>query len=150
MAYAAEVDLDAQWGANTVNLVSLDEATNQRDHARIAAALDAASAFMDGYLARRYALPLALSPNGATVLRTICCDIALARLATSADRMTEIYEGRRAEAIKFMVHVAESKAAVDLLPASGSAATAGPPVSPHETVLVAEDRLFTRRSLRGM
>lgn len=149
MAYAAEADLEAAWGANTLNLVSLDDATSQRDHARIAAALDAASAFMDGYLARRYALPMALSANGATVLRTLCCDIALARLATSADRMTEIYEGRRAEAIKFMLHVAESKASIDIRPAPGEA-VAGPAVSPHEAVLVAEDRVFTRHSLKGM
>ena len=56
------------------------------DEGAVTAALDSASAEIDGYIAVRYTLPLASPPPNLT---QPCVDIALYRLASSRDVLTD-------------------------------------------------------------
>ena len=150
MPYATESDLDAGWDANTVNLVTVDDATLQRDPARIAAALADATAVVNAYAGRRYPLPLAPSVDGTALLRGTTVDLAIGRLADTAGKMTEIIQRRVDAAMAFLRDVAAAKADIPLLPdpAAGAAGTAAGPITPNEAVLVGGPRLFSRDSLR--
>ncbi len=149
MAYATETDLDRVWGQEGVDLVSIDATIGGRDAAKIAAALDDASAIVDSYCARRYALPLSLSAAGERIVVGYVCDIAIARLATTAGRMTEIIQKRSDAALAWLRDIAAAKAD---LPGAGDGVAGGPsapPISPNEAVLEAAPRVFTRETLKG-
>ncbi len=147
MPYATEADLDRVWGREQVDLVTIDETLGGRDEAKIAASLDDASAIVDSYCGRRYALPLALADAGARLVTGYVCDIALARLATTAGRMSEIIKARNDAAFAWLRDVAAARA--DLPVAGVSGAPSAPPITPNEAVLVADERVFTRDTLRG-
>ena len=146
MAYASETDLDAKWGAEAVTLAAYDPISESRDETRILAALDAASSIMDGYLARRYALPLTATTGGATLLRNVCCDLAIGQLSNTPGSRNEIVVDAEKRAIQFLRDVADAKAAIPLIPAPGAPAD----VSPNEAVMIADDRTFTRHRMRGL
>lgn len=79
MAYATTADLIAAIGAKTYDDLT-DPAYHNPDNLsfdRGADALERASAEIDSYLSRRYALPLAPVPP---VLKVLACDIAFYRL----------------------------------------------------------------------
>ena len=90
MAYAAETDLDNKWGAEAVTLAAFDTMAQARSETRIAAALDAASALMDGYFCKRYALPIDAAPNGVLLLRNLCCDLAMGELSKQPGTRNDI------------------------------------------------------------
>jgi|GEM_PF-259645 len=157
MPYAVEADLDLVWGSDLVSLMARDPETGTRNSLMIAEACNGASAIVDGYLARRYPLPLVLGADGNAVLRQIAADIALWRLASvSADKMTEAVSKRYDEAKGFLERVADGKSAIPMpapdVPAGSAAATAAsdPDASPNEVRLFAQDRMFTRDRLRGL
>ena len=81
MSYASPRDLDVKWGEEAVSLAAFDPASQLRSEARIDAALCAASALMDGYFCKRYALPIDAAPSGLVLLRDICCDLAMGELS---------------------------------------------------------------------
>ena len=148
MSYATPSDLDRVWGIAQIDLVSIDASLGRRDDNKIAAALDDASAQVDSYCARRYPLPLTLSDPGLRLVTGSVCDIAVARLATSAGRMTEIIQTRHDQAMTWLRDIAAGKADLPLAASAGSAAAA-PPISPNEAVLEADERFFSRTTLRG-
>lgn len=153
MPYATEADLDTGWDRNTVNLVTIDPDTNERNAGRIAAALAAATAVIDSYVGRRYPLPLNPSPNGTIVLTQCCVDLAIGRLADSAGSMTEIIQRRVDAAMSFLRDVAAAKADIPVLPDSGgngAGGSAGQPITPNEAVIEAPPRLFSRQTLRAL
>ncbi len=150
--YATEADLDEAWGRAQVDLMSVDAQTLDRDSAKIASALNSAAAIVNGYISRRYRLPLLLTDDGAMQLRALTCDVAFCRLATSADRMTEIIQKRHDAAIKQLLDIAQARADVSTQPDPtdpGGASSAGP-ISPNEAVIIAPERRFTRQTLRDM
>lgn len=151
MLYATQNDLDAVWGARLIDLLTLDPETTQRDQAKISEAVLDASAIIDSYAARRYALPLVLSDAGVRMTRGLCADLAVYRLAVTADRMTEIIARRQEQAIKFLEAVAAAKAEIAVAAVAGGAgATPGPAISPNEPVIVAPERVFDRNTLRSI
>lgn len=151
MSYATEADLDRVWGRSLIDLLTLDPITTQRVPGRVDGALSDAAAVMDGYISARMRLPIAPSEAGAALLRKYCCDIAVYELATSADRMTEIIQKRHEQAIQFLRDVAVAKADIPLVAAAGSGGAAdGGSISPNEAVLIGNERVFTRDSLRGV
>lgn len=143
MAYAAEADLDAKWGAELVTLAAWDPATEARSAGRIAAALAAASAVIDSYLGRRYALPLNLAADGALLLTNINCDLAMGQLSNTPGTRNEIVVDAEKRAIQFLRDVGDGKASVPVV-------TQNAPVAPNEPVMVADVRMFTRQRMRDL
>ncbi|MGH8782066.1 gp436 family protein [Paraburkholderia sp.] len=86
MSYATTADVQARYLER--DLISLTDETNQAvDMTRLQAALDDASAEIDGYLCVRYVLPLVDIDLGTpvpvpTLLVRACCDIAVYGLQT--------------------------------------------------------------------
>lgn len=95
MAYATQADLETRFGS--VELAQLSDRTNGAviDAAVVARALADAAAEIDGYLAGRYALPLATVP---AVLGRVACDIARYRLYD--DRATEAVRQRYEDSVR--------------------------------------------------
>lgn len=144
MAYAAESDLDQKWGAELVTLAAWDDAAQARNEGRIADALTGAAALIDGYLAKRYELPLNPAPDGAKLLADLNCDLAVARLSVTPGTRNEIVADAEKRALQFLRDVADGRAAISLIDATGE------PIGPEETVLVSDLRDFTRRKLRAL
>ena len=116
MAYASETDLDAKWGAENVSLAAWNDATQARDETRIAAALAAAAAVIDGYLSRRYTLPVAPSASGLALLVSLACDLAMGQLANTPGTRNEIVADAEKRALAFLRDVAKGDAAIDVAP----------------------------------
>ncbi len=148
MSYASPRDLDVKWGEEAVSLAAFDPASQLRSEARIDAALCAASALMDGYFCKRYALPIDAAPSGLVLLRDICCDLAMGELSllpgTRNDIVKEAVDARR----KFLEMVARGLADIPQNPPPGAPASALP--SPNECVVEDDRRMFSRRDLRAM
>ena len=144
MPYAAESDLDAKWGPELVTLAAWDPVADARSEARIAVALAAASAVIDAYLARRYALPLNPTADGALLLTNLNCDLAMGQLSNTPGTRNEIVAEAEKRALSFLRDVGDGKAAVPTI------AAAAPDVAPNEPVLVSDDRLFTRNRMRAL
>ena len=144
MPYAAETDLDAKWGPELVTLAAWDPAADARSASRIAVALAAASAVMDGYFGRRYALPLNPSAAGALLLTNLACDLAMGQLSNTPGTRNEIVVDAEKRAIQFLRDVGDGKAAVPVIAASA------PDVAPNEPVMLANDRTFTRQRMRDL
>lgn len=148
MAYATETDLDRVWGRETVDLVTIDAALQGRDADKIAAALDDASAILDSYCARRYPAPFTLTDSGLRLVNGYVCDIAMGRLASTAGRMTEIIKARSDAALQWLRDVAAARADLPVVPSTANG-PAAPSISPNEAILEANERFFTRDTLRG-
>ncbi|MBY6244132.1 phage protein Gp36 family protein [Methylosinus sp. Sm6] len=148
MSYATENDLIRKWGAAQVDLAAFDDATQARDALRIAAALAAGEAMMNGYFGKRYALPIDAAPDGVILLRNLCCDLAMGELSNTPGSRNDIVKEAVEAARKFLSDVALGRADVPQNPPPGSPAPAIP--SPNEAIVAANDRTFTRNRLRTM
>ncbi|MBG0809854.1 DUF1320 domain-containing protein [Methylosinus sp. H3A] len=148
MSYATESDLVRKWGAEQVDLAAYDGATQARDPLRIEAALDSASAVMNGYFAKRYALPIDAAPDGMTLLRNLCCDLAMGELSNTPGARNDIVKDAVEAARKFLSDVARGLADIPQNPPPGAPAAAVP--SPNEAIVAANDREFSRNRLRAM
>jgi phage gp36-like protein len=146
LPYAAETDLDAKWGPELVTLAAWDPIANARSESRIAVALAAASAVMDGYFARRYPLPLNPSADGALLLVNLNCDLAMGQLSNTPGTRNEIVAEAEKRATQFLRDVGEGKAAIPLV----ALPSREPEVAPNEPVLVSDHRLFTRQRMRDL
>ena len=146
MSYAAEADLDAKWGPELVTLAAWDPVANARSETRVAAALAAASAIIDGYLARRYALPLNPSADGALLLTNLNCDLAMGQLSNTPGSRNEIVAEAEKRALAFLRDVADAKAAIPLVPPPSRE----PPVAPNEPVMLADRPEFARDRMRAL
>jgi len=142
--YATAADLDAKWGPELVTLAAWDVATEARSASRIAVSLAAAAAVMDGYFARRYALPLNPSVDGLLLLTNLNCDLAMGQLSNTPGTRNEIVVDAEKRAVQFLRDVGEGKAAIPLV------AAVAPEVAPNEPVMIANDRLFTRDRMRAL
>jgi phage gp36-like protein len=147
MPYATELDLDIKWGAEAVTLVAADARTGYRSHERIVAALDSATARMNGVFAKRYSLPIDAAPDGAILLRNLACDLAMGELANTPGARNDIIKEAVVAALKFLNDVAMGRADIPQNPAPGAPGAA---VSPNEAIVVANDREFSRNRLRAL
>jgi phage gp36-like protein len=143
-SYATEADVDAAWGSSFVDVLAFDDAAAARDAVKIEAALTEAAATVNSYAGRRYRLPLTLSQDGTVLVRSITVDIAVWRIATSADRMTDIINKRYEQALATLRDIATGKADVALAPSGQT-----PDISPNEVVIEAAPRFFDRHRLGG-
>lgn len=141
MAYATLQDLIDRFGRT--ELVQLTDRTNKPastiDESVVARALTDAEATINGYVARRYQLPLSSVPEALTKK---ACDIARYYLhGKAADKDSQVYLAHK-EAIDWLKNVASGLVVIDaagIVPAAagGGAIRANP-----------SGRVFTRQSLR--
>jgi len=119
MTYATQADLEARFGADELTQLTDRIGSGLPDASIIARALADADAEIDGYLASRYALPLAIVP---TALARIACDIARYRLWE--DRASEEVRRRYEDARRLMESIAKGMVSLGLPEASAAPALA--------------------------
>lgn len=145
MSYATQQNLLDREGEDVIFAVADRDRDGVLDAVAIERALVDASAEIDGYLSMRFTLPLPAAPAWAV---QICGDIAIYRLARSADALTRELRQRYEDAIAFLKNVSNGKAGLglaepDLPPAGESGDVRG-----GEILVQAEERLFSRSGLR--
>lgn len=98
MPYATQADMVTRFGeAELIDLTDRDGSTGAIDSALVETALEDAASTIDGYVGRRYDLPLDPVPK---VLTRLACD--LARYFLYENRATEEAEKRHDDAIKLL------------------------------------------------
>lgn len=137
MAYATLADLIDRYGEAELTQLTDRLGLAAPDAAMAGRALDDASAEIDGYLAVRYALPLATVPS---VLLRVCADIARYRLWD--DRASEEVRRRYEDARRLLERLASGDVSLGL-PAATSAPLALAEARPGNP------RLFTRSETDG-
>jgi phage gp36-like protein len=118
MAYATVADLVAEFGEREVIELTdrFEPPIGVIDQAVAQGALDRAGAVIDGYLAGRYALPLAAVPP---LLNGIARDLARHALYTSA--MPDVVQARYDAAMKSLRAIGDGLMALPLPPAGSPA-----------------------------
>ena len=139
MAYATQTDISNTIGAATLLKIADFNRDGTVDADAVTLALAEASSFADTYLAAY--LPITTVPD---VLRKHVVSIAVHYLRAPRDNTTEDSRRMFAEALDWLESVASGDA---VLPSPGGAA---PDTSATAPVLVAEERLFTMSTLRGI
>lgn len=144
MSYATLADIVAIYGDQVLYVADRD-GDGVAETAAVDRALDAASAEIDSNLSARYALPLDAVPP---ILREICVDLAVYRLASSRDVLTADIRQRREDAVKHLGRIGEGKAGLGL--ASPDDDEDGQPDSPRPIVIGGPERLFSRDKMEGL
>jgi phage gp36-like protein len=129
MTYATRLDLEASWGSDTILRLASRDGDSQGDVA-VGAALAFAGHLIDAQLGVRFALPLAVSPP---FLVSVGVDLAIDRLAATADMATDLIIERGKQARADLKAIGEGKMELGLPTralAGGSGATAGNSVRP--------------------
>jgi len=111
MTYATPADMAARFGARELRDLTDREQLGDTDDAVAQVALDSASAEIDGYLARAYALPLGSTP---TLLVGICCDLARYILSGSVAVDTESMRARAKDARALLERIARTEVKLGL------------------------------------
>jgi phage gp36-like protein len=117
--YATQADLEARFGVDELTQLTDRVNAGVPDAAIVARALADADAEIDGYLASRYALPLATVPP---VLARIACDIARYRLWE--DRSSEEVRRRYEDARRLLESIARGQVSLGLPAANAAPALA--------------------------
>ncbi len=139
MAYATQADITDSYGGDLLLVVADWDNDGVIDAAPVARALAAATALIESFLAVRYPTPLTTVPE---LVRDMCVDIALYKLAGTGVGPTDEMRLRYEDALSLLKRIADAKANLDVLqPAE--------PAGAGDVLLVAEERVFTRDSLRG-
>lgn len=144
MPYAQIADIRALYG-ETALLVADRAGQGTPDVIAVDTALAAASDEIDLHIGVRYELPLATPP---TILRQLCIDIALYRLALDAAMLSEEARRRYEDARATLKSIATGAAR---LPIAAPTAEAGAVAdnSPQPIVVSGPPRLFSRAQMRG-
>lgn len=116
----------------------------EADPAKVADALQNASAEMDGWLAGRYRVPVA-DPAAQPVLRVHALNIATYHLARTSSTVTEEIKDRYDASIAYLKAISKGDAQLPETPVSDEAAapTAG------DVQMIAPGRVFTRDEFGG-
>lgn len=136
--YATPADIGAQYGAETLALLTDRDGDGAGDPGAAERALADASAEIDGYLAGRYDLPL--SPGRAALLRRPAVDIAVYRLAADAATATDERRRRYEDAVRYLEGIASGEIRLG---------TDGVRTPPRARALPGPPRRFTRGSVLG-
>lgn len=138
MTYATQLDLENAFGAAEILHLADRDGDGVAEAAVLNAILARADALIDGYLAGRYAVPVA-APVPMTLVAT-AGDLARYWLYDDAapERIREAYE----DAIAWLRDVAAGRIGLNL-PATGANPLPGSPLGN------AESRQFTRETTRG-
>jgi phage gp36-like protein len=143
-AYATQADIATLYGANAL-VVADHNRDGIVDSAAVTRSLTSASDEIDTYLAARYTLPLTEVPG---FLKTLAVDIALYRLALSADVLSEEHRKRYEDALGHLKRIAKGEAALvfTATPATGDIDVSGA----QPIVSGGPAKLFTRDLTRDL
>lgn len=138
--YATQTDLEERFSASELSDVADRDRDGIVDAAVVDAALADASELIDGFLAGRYALPLASVPG---LVKGWCCDIARKRLHKDSppEEVAKNYE----DAMRQLRDVAVGRLTLQI----AGIAPAGAAASDNQVLIHEAERLFTADSLRG-
>lgn len=149
MSYATAADITELYGQNALVVADHDR-DGAPDMAAVDRALLMATGEMETYLARRYTLPLPVIPSH---LVQLCVDIALYRLALSADVASDEHRRRYEDALVVLSKIADGRAALVLPapPAGGEGGESGPDVTGAQPIVAGgPPRLFSRERMRDL
>lgn len=148
MAYAILTDITTIYGPNALYVADRD-GDGAAETGAVDRALQSASDEIDSYLAVRYQLPLAETPG---MLVQACVDIAVYRLAQTADVLSDELRRRYDDTIAFLKRIADGKAALVFTAATPPVTTPDGQVITGAQPIVAggPPRLFTRDALRDI
>lgn len=136
MAYCTRDDLESRFG--TIEIADLlDQDNNGADDIdRLASAIADAGALIDGYIAGRYAVPLATAP---ALIKDVACDVT--RYKLWRNRAPEEIQKRYDQAISTLRDI--SRGVISLPPGTVPPQT----VSEGGVAYEASERIFTESSL---
>jgi phage gp36-like protein len=147
MAYATQTDITLLYGANALYVADHDR-DGVADGDAVSRALTSATGEIDTYIGQRYSLPLVEVPE---FLKQLTVDIALYRLALSADVATTEHRTRYEDALGHLRRIAENKAALVFTPVAPVEGDPIPEASgPQPIVVSGPPRLFSREQLRDL
>lgn len=121
MAYAIQADITAIYGEDALLVVADRAGDGVVDAAAVERALAAATALIDTHVGVVYDTPLTFVPD---LVRDLCVDIALYKLATEGNGLTEEKRTRYEDALALLKRVADGKASLGL-PATEKPKSAG-------------------------
>jgi phage gp36-like protein len=147
MAYAAATDITEIYGQHALYVADRD-GDGVADAAAVDRALASAAAEIDSYLVGRYMLPLHEVP---AILKQHCVDIAVYRLALSADVLTEEHRRRYEDAIGHLKFIAAGKAGLVFTTPVPADPDADPVLSAAQPIVHGgPPRLFSRDEMRDI
>ena len=138
MAYATPQQLISRY-REALEVLAPGEQEGTIDEAALVQPLVDASEEIDAYLAARYPLPLKETPGG---LVRLAADIAIYRLSSEADSLTEERRTRYEDAVKLLKSISRGEASLGLPDPDPSPSTEG-------ATITQSDRVFSRETLRG-
>lgn len=137
--YATRDDMFERYGRDELQLAAARDGGSRIDRTTLDTALSDASAEIDACISARYALPL---PSVPPFFVRLCCLIAYYRISDDAGTVTEEKRQRYEDAIEYLKRAVEGTAGLGLDNA--------PPESGGGATVVAEERIFTRTTQRGI
>ncbi|MDI3259693.1 MAG: DUF1320 domain-containing protein [Sinobacteraceae bacterium] len=150
MAYATLQDVLDLEGEDTLYAAAdrdRDGTLNAAETLAVSDALDAGAAEMDSYIGQRFDLPLPSAPPWAKRLNI---DIALYRLARSADALTNELRQRYEDAIAFLKNVATGRAGLALPAIDMPAGDDTGEIKGGDPLIQAAPRVFLRGARGGV
>jgi len=139
--YAVQQDLEDYFGSSELLIAADRDGDGEADEGVVASGLNSATAEINSYLAVRYDIPLAETPE---VLTRVCCDLAMYHMSVGSPSMTEDKETRYNNCIKWLRDVSKGVASL-------GAAEAQVEVQDEATVSSSsEERLFSRTKMQGL
>lgn len=143
MTYATQADIEELYGADALYVADRD-GDGTAEAGAVTRAIEEAAAEIDSHIGARYTLPLAQTPP---ILRRICVDIAIYRLALSHDALSEEMRVRYDDAVKHLVRLAKGDASLNLPADPDAGDDFG---APQPIVSSGPERLFSRDKTRGL
>ena len=139
MAYATLQDIIDRYGEDDLLMAADRDGDDQVDTAAVDRALADASAEIGTYLAARYTLPISSVPE---VLKRLCVDITLYRLAFNAVGNTEERRQRYEDAVALLVRISKGNVGLGM--------NTNPPSKGNGVVISGPDRKFNRDTMEGL
>ena len=137
MPYATTEQVTERYGADLVLRLTDRDGDGAADAEVLERALADAAAEIDTYLAAKYQLPLSETP---AVLTRLAVDIAVYRLASEADLLTEERRQRYDDAISLLRRIAKGEASLGL----------ESPGAPSRAWTQSRPRRFSRETMSGL
>ena len=139
MSYATKQDFLDRYDAGLLLLLTDRDASGQVDDAVLDRAIEDAMDEIDGYVGARYTLPLAEPPS---ILKRLTVDVALYRLSSESDALTEERRTRYNDAVKLLVRISRGEVTL-------GEPVAEPPTA-HRVRTAGQPKRFTRDSMTGL
>ena len=114
MPYASIDDMIARFGSEELTQISTPAGQDQDGIVAdvVLAAITDASAMMDGYIGRRYRVPMDVPPP---IVTALCCDMARYRLSTGGSRTPgETMRAGYKDAVAWLTDVSVGKVVLEL------------------------------------